>query len=41
MVNEITKEIKNTFKDYTIKTMKVYTCKKEYVNELIIFNYDI
>ena len=42
MTQADTNVIKNTFKDYTIKKMKVYrVAQKKYVNELIIFNYDI
>ena len=38
----IIKELCKYFKDYTIKTMKVYrSITKSYVNVLIIFNYDI
>ena len=40
MTQADTDEIKSLFKNYTIKTMKVYrTGSKSYVNELIIFNY--
>ena len=40
MTQADTHEIKSLFKNYTIKTMKVYrTGSKSYVNELIIFNY--
>ena len=40
MTQADTHEIKSLFKNYTIKTMKVYRRgSKSYVNELIIFNY--
>ena len=42
MTQADTKEIKNVYKEYNIKKMKVYrTAKKDYVNELIIMNYDL
>ena len=42
MTQADTPQIRKIFKDYTIKTMKVYrSITKSYVNELIIFNYDI
>ena len=40
MTQSNTKEIRDVFKEYTIKTFKVYRMnKKEYVNELLIMNY--
>lgn len=40
MTQADTKEIKNVFKEYTIKKFKVYrNSKKKYINELIIKNY--
>jgi DNA adenine methylase len=40
MTQADTKQIKNIFKEYTIKTFKVYRMvSKSYVNELIIMNY--
>jgi hypothetical protein len=36
------KQIKEIFKEYTIKKFKVYrAASKSYVNELIIMNYNI
>lgn len=40
MTQADTKQIRNTFKEYTIKTFKVYRVgSKKYVNELVIMNY--
>ena len=42
MTQADTKEIKDLYKEYNIKKMKVYRRgKKDYVNELIIMNYEI
>jgi hypothetical protein len=42
MTQANTKEIKHIFKEYTIKTMKVYRIgQKMYVQELIIMNYKV
>jgi DNA adenine methylase len=42
MTQADTKQIKNIFKEYTIKKFKVYRmASKSYVNELIIINYTI
>ncbi len=42
MTQADTKQIKNIFKEYTIKTFKVYRItSKTYVNELVIMNYTI
>lgn len=42
MTQADTKQIKNIFKEYTIKKFKVYrVASKSYVNELIIMNYKI
>ena len=42
MTQADTKQIKNIFKEYTIKKFKVYRmASKSYVNELIIMNYNI
>jgi site-specific DNA-adenine methylase len=42
MTQADTKQIKEIFKEYTIKTFKVYRMgSKTYVNELIIMNYNI
>ena len=40
MTQADTKEIRETFKEYTIKTFKAYrAAKRIYVNELVIMNY--
>lgn len=42
MTQADTKQIKNIFKDYIIKTFKVYrSSSKSYVNELLIMNYNM
>lgn len=42
MTQANTKQIKDTFKEYTIKTFQVYRmASKSYVNELLIMNYTI
>ena len=42
MTQADTKQIRNTFKEYTIKTFQVYRMgSKSYVNELLIMNYTI
>jgi hypothetical protein len=42
MTQADTKQIKEIFKEYTIKKFKVYRISsKTYVNELIIMNYNI
>ena len=42
MTQANTKQIRKIFKEYTIKTFDVYRAmKKEYVKELVIFNYQL
>ena len=42
MTQADTKDVRKIFKDYTIKKMRVYRPSvKDYINELIIFNYEI
>jgi DNA adenine methylase len=42
MTQADTQQIKNIFKEYTIKTFQVYRmCSRTYVNELLIMNYTI
>ena len=42
MTQADTKQVKDIFKEYTIKKIKVYRmASKSYVNELVIMNYNI